>query len=215
MNKKKANRIFDLLSKEYPAAHTALKYNNIFQLMVATILSAQCTDKRVNIVTKELFKKYKTPGDFASARREELEEAIRSTGFYRNKSKNIIAAGKMVINNFNGNVPDDIDELVKIPGVARKTANIVLYHGFGKNQGIAVDTHVTRLSQRLGLTLNKDPKKIERDLMPLYNVDKWGILTNLLISHGRAICRARNPFCDRCFLNKLCPYFISGKYKKI
>lgn len=199
------NRILFLLKKEYPGATTALLHKNPLQLLIATILSAQCTDKRVNIVTKPLFKKYKTTADFASANLKTLEGQIHSTGFYHNKAKNIIGAAKMIEEKFDGAVPDSMKKLTLLPGVARKTANIVLSHGYGKIEGIAVDTHVRRLSIRLGLTKNEDPVKIESDLMRITPRKDWPRLSNLLIEHGRAICAAAKPKCPECILGKLCP----------
>ena len=205
MDKKKAKKIYDVLVREYPEATTALTHADPLQLLVATILSAQCTDARVNIVTKELFRKYRKVADYARAKQAAFEKEIRSTGFYRNKAKNIIAASKRIEKDFGGRVPGTMEELLELPGVARKTANIVLFHAYGKNEGIAVDTHVKRLSARLGLTRNTDPEKIEKDLMGLFTRDKWGHLTNLLIQHGRKICDARKPLCNECPLKKLCP----------
>jgi len=202
---KTANKIYGILSKEYPAGVTALSHKNALELLVATVLSAQCTDKRVNIVTKDLFKKYRTTKDYAKASPSVFEKEIRSTGFYKNKAKNIIAAAGKIIDEFGGKVPDNMDDLIKLPGVARKTANIVLFHAFGKNEGIAVDTHVKRVSGRLGLTDNTDPVKIEQDLMRLFDRKKWGTLSNLLIEHGRDICDARKPLCSECSLKSLCP----------
>jgi len=193
MDKKTASKIYKILEKEYSEAMTAHVHKNALQLLVATILSAQCTDVRVNIVTKDLFKKYETASDFAKAKAETLQKEIHSTGFYRNKAKNIIASGKMISEEYNGKVPSSMEDLVKLPGVARKTANIVLFHVFGKNEGVAVDTHVRRIAGRLGLTKNTDPIKIEPDLMELFDREKWGYLTNILISHGRKICNARKP----------------------
>jgi len=205
MNKKKAGQIYKILIKTYPEVTTALLHKNPLQLLVATVLSAQCTDARVNMVVKDLFEKYKTPGDYARSVKSELENEIRSTGFYRNKAKNIRAAAEKIIKDYNGKVPDNMEDLITLPGVARKTANIVLFHSFGKNEGVAVDTHVKRLSGRLGLTANSDPVKIEKDLMGLFDKSRWGKLSNLLIAHGRAVCYARKPVCDECRLNGLCP----------
>ncbi|MBD3426011.1 MAG: endonuclease III [Candidatus Omnitrophica bacterium] len=205
MDRKKAQKIYRILQKIYPKATTALIHKDPFQLLVATILSAQCTDVRVNMVTKGLFKKYRDPGDFAQADSKALEDQIKSTGFYKNKAKNIIAASKMIIRQFGGRVPQAMEELVQLPGVARKTANIVLFHGFNKNEGIAVDTHVKRLSGRLHLSGHTYPVKIEKDLMELFPRDEWGLLTNLFIAHGRKVCSARKPSCQECALNKLCP----------
>lgn len=201
----KVKKILALLRKEYPDFTTALVNRNPLQLLVATILSAQCTDARVNIVTKELFKKRKTAQDFADANLKALEQEIHSTGFYHNKAKNIIAAAKMIIDRFNGKVPDSMEKLIQLPGVARKTANIVLSHGYNKIEGIAVDTHVRRLSYRLGLTKNQDPEKIEMDLMEITGKKDWAHLSDLLIAHGRAICGATKPKCLECSLGRLCP----------
>lgn len=204
MLKKKADRILTLLKKEYPHATTALLHKNTLQLLVATILSAQCTDARVNIVTKTLFKKYKRASDFANADLKTFEQAIRSTGFYHNKAKNIIGAAKMIIDKFKGRVPDSMEELIELPGVARKTANIVLAHGYGKIEGIAVDTHVRRVSFRLGLTKSENPVRIEEDLMKITPKKDWANLSDLLIAHGRAICAASKPRCLECILGSLC-----------
>lgn len=201
----KVMKIIELLEKEYPDAKTALNYSNPLDLLVATILSAQCTDKRVNAVTKSLFKKYKTAEDYANANLRELEENVRPTGFYRNKAKNIKKSGQMLVEKFNSQVPKTMNEMVELPGVARKTANIVLSNAYGVVEGIAVDTHVRRLSQRLGLTENKNPDKIERDLMEIVPKAHWEKITDLLIFHGRNICVARKPKCGSCVLNKICP----------
>jgi endonuclease-3 len=197
--------IIELLEKEYPDAKTALKYSNPLELLVATILSAQCTDKRVNAVTKDLFKKYKTPKDYADADLSELIEDVRPTGFYRNKARNIQKSCRLLVEKFNSKVPNTMDEIVELPGVARKTGNIVLSNAYGVIEGIAVDTHVRRLSQRLGLTENKNPDKIERDLMEIVPKAQWERITDLLIFHGRNICVARKPKCNICILNKICP----------
>ena len=198
-------KIIELLEKEYPKAKTALNYTSPLEILVATILSAQCTDKRVNIVTKSLFKKYKTAEDYANADLGELEEAVRSTGFYRNKAKNIKRSGRMLVEKFDSQVPETMNELLELPGVARKTANIVLSNAYGVIEGIAVDTHVRRLSKRLGLTENKNPNKIEKDLMEIVPKSHWKRITDLLIFHGRNVCMARKPKCSLCGLNKLCP----------
>ncbi|MFH1878334.1 MAG: endonuclease III [Candidatus Omnitrophota bacterium] len=204
MDKNKADQIFKLLEREYADVKTALNYKDALQLLVATILSAQCTDARVNIVTDKLFLKYKTAADYAAADITLFEEEIHSTGFYKNKARNIIAAANMIIDDFFGEVPGDIQDLIKLPGVARKTANVVLYNIFGKNEGIAVDTHVKRLSGRLGFSVKTDPEKIENDLMSLFSRDKWGKLSNLLIAHGRSTCKALKPACRGCVLKSLC-----------
>ena len=198
-------KIIELLEKEYPKAKTALHYASPLEILVATILSAQCTDKRVNIVTKSLFKKYRTAEDYANTDLAELEEAVRSTGFYRNKAKNIKMSGRMLVEKFNSQVPRTMSELIELPGVARKTANIVLSNAYGIIEGIAVDTHVRRLSKRLGLTENKNPNKIEADLMLIVPKSHWKRITDLLIFHGRNVCMARKPKCNICSLNKICP----------
>jgi endonuclease-3 len=201
----KANEILDLLKKEYPKVKIALHYSNSLELLVSTILSAQCTDKQVNAVTKKLFVKYRTPQDFTRISPEELEKDIYSTGFYRNKAKNIIGACKIIASEYNSKVPDTMEELLKLPGVARKTANIVLAGAFGKIEGMAVDTHVKRLSGRLGLTTHIDPEKIEKDLLKIIPKNEWDLFSLLLINHGRKVCAARKPLCGECILDKLCP----------
>ena len=203
--KKRLLTIIKLLEEEYPKAKTALHYSSPLEILVATILSAQCTDKRVNIVTKSLFKKYKTAEDYANADLTILEQEIRSTGFYRNKAKNIKNAGRILVDKFDSQVPRTIEEILELPGVARKTANIVLSNAYGVIVGIAVDTHVRRLSKRLGLTENTNPEKIEADLMQIVPKSHWKSITNLLISHGRNVCKARKPKCNICILNKICP----------
>lgn len=198
-------KIIALLEKEHPDAKIALNHSNPLELLVATILSAQCTDERVNVVTRSLFKKYRRAGDYAKADLKELEREIRPTGFYRNKAKNIRACGKMLVEEFGSQVPKTMEEILELPGVARKTANVVLSNAYGIVEGIAIDTHVRRLAQRLGLTKNDDPVKIEQDLMNLVPRDKWMRFTDLLIFHGRRICIAKKPKCEECVLNKLCP----------
>jgi endonuclease-3 len=194
--------------KIYPNAHCELNFRNPLELLVATILSAQCTDKRVNMVTPELFKKYRTAKDYANAPQAELENAIRSTGFYRNKTKSIRAAMRAIAEEHGGKVPNAMEKLRALPGVGRKTANVVLGNAFGKNEGIVVDTHVVRLSHRLGLTKQKDPEKIERDLMKLIPREYWTDWSHWLIWHGRRRCFARKPDCSQCEVFQLCP---SGK----
>lgn len=201
----KEKKILKLLGDNYPAAKTALKFINPWELLVATILSAQCTDKRVNTVTKTLFKKYQTIENFANVKQENFEKDIHSTGFYKNKAKNIINSAKIIITEFKGKVPDTMEDLLKLPGVARKTANVVTYSAFGKTCGITVDTHVGRLSQRLGFTKEKSPEKIERDLMKIFPKNSWGRISHLLITHGRNVCKSKKPACKICFLNNLCP----------
>lgn len=193
------------LKRAYPQAAIALDFTDPLELLVATILSAQCTDARVNIVTRDLFRRYRTAADYAKARQSVLEKEIRSTGFFRNKAKHIIAAAKMIVREHQGKVPETMDQLLALPGVARKTANIVLYNAFGRNEGIAVDTHVKRLSRRLGLTKNENPNKIEKDLMEQVPRKDWGELNHLLTTHGRRVCQARKPRCPECPLARLCP----------
>ena len=200
----RALKVIDLLEKEYTNAKTALKHIKPLELLIATILSAQCTDKRVNIVTRSLFKKYLTIDDYANAELKELEEEIRSTGFYRSKAKYIKKSAQMINSKYESKVPRTMEELIKLPGVARKTANIVLFNAFGIISGVAVDTHVKRLAKRIGLTKNKDPNKIELDLMKIVPHKKWMKISDLLIFHGREICKARKPKCIKCVLNKIC-----------
>ncbi|MDF1498320.1 MAG: endonuclease III [Patescibacteria group bacterium] len=209
--KQRVKKIIALLNRKYKNPKTALNYKTPHELLVATILSAQCTDKRVNTVTQELFRKYKKTKDYANVSSEEFEKDIRTTGFYRNKAKNIIEASKIIVEKFRSRVPDTMEKLITLPGVARKTANIVLSEAFGKNEGIAVDTHVRRLSQRLGLSLNSNPDKIEKDLMDITEKKNLSRISNLLISHGRTICSARSPKCRSCVLNKDCPSAFSFK----
>lgn len=193
------------LKRLYPDATCTLTYKTPVQLLVATILSAQCTDERVNKVTPALFKEFPDAAKLGNADIEELENLVRSTGFYRNKAKNIKAACQMIVDKFNSQVPNSMEQLLQLPGVARKTANVVLAHAYGINMGVTVDTHVKRLSQRLGLTEHTDPIKIERDLMRLIPQPDWENWSIRLIYHGRAVCAARNPACDKCILADLCP----------
>ncbi len=201
----RVQKTIQLLEKLYPDAKTALNWTNPLELLVATMLSAQTTDSTVNIVTEKLFKKYHKPEDYANVEIKELEQDIRSTGFYHNKARNLKKCCQLLVEKFDSKVPKTMDELLELPGVARKTANIVLYNSYGVIAGIAVDTHVNRLSQRLGLTQNDDSNKIEQDLMPITPKEKWMKLTDLLIFHGRQICFARKPKCEICVLNKICP----------
>ncbi|MFZ3059547.1 MAG: endonuclease III [Candidatus Methanoperedens sp.] len=201
----KVDEIIALLKKEYPNVKIALDFSNPLELLIATILSAQSTDKQINKVTKILFKKYRTPQDYVKTPQEELEKDIYSTGFYRNKAKNIKKLCGILVENFNSKVPDTMEDLITLPGVARKTANIVLSGAFGKIEGIAVDTHVKRVSFRLGLTANTDPEKIENDLMKIIPKNDWDVFALLLIQHGRQVCDAKKPKCETCVLNKLCP----------
>lgn len=203
--KARARRIYKKLEDLYPQAKCALLHEDAWQLLVATILSAQCTDARVNMTTPALFERYPTVQDMAEAKLPDLEKLIKSTGFYRNKAKNIKASAIAIVEDHDGQVPDTMDELLELPGVARKTANVVLGNAFGKNIGVVVDTHVQRLSQRLGFTEHKDPKKIERDLMALFAQKTWTDLSHLLIHHGRAVCNARKPDCENCSLQRSCP----------
>ena len=207
--KKRAARIFSLLEKHYPDAKIVLKYSNPWELLVAVVLSAQCTDKMVNKVTRRLFRKYRKIEDYATADLTEFEQDIRPTGFYRSKARYIITSAQIILKEHGGRVPERMEELLKLPGVARKTANIILGNAFGKVEGIAVDTHVKRLAQRLGLSKHQDPNKIEQDLMRLFPRRHWFKLTYLLIEHGRRVCQAQKPACDRCFLNELCPSAFS------
>ncbi len=203
----RVKKIIKLLRKEYPSARTALHYRTPLELLIATILAAQCTDERVNKVTPGLFKKYPAVEDFARAKQEELEKEIRSTGFFRNKARNIIALSAKLVEEYGGKVPDSMAELIKLPGVARKTANIVLASAYKKAEGIAVDTHVKRLASRLGLSQEMQPEKIEKDLMAIVPRADWLDFNFLLVDHGRKICQARKPRCLECVLKDLCPSF--------
>jgi endonuclease-3 len=202
--RKKAGKIVELLKKEYGQTRIFLNHKTPFQLLIATILSAQCTDKKVNEVTSPLFKKYKKPADFAGAEQEVLEQEIRQTGFFRNKAKNIISCSTRICDVYKRKVPDSMEDLISLAGVARKTANIVLSSVYGKAEGIAVDTHVKRLSNRLGLSAEKDPDKIERDLLEIVSRKDWIDINYLMISHGRKVCNARKPACVRCPLSNIC-----------
>ena len=202
--------ILKALAKDYPEASCELNYKTPLQLMVATILSAQCTDKRVNEVTKDLFKKYKKAADFAAATEEELGEDIKSTGFFRNKAKNIIAACKAIVEEHKGKVPGNMEELVKLPGVGRKTANVILGNAFGV-PGITTDTHLIRQSRLLGLSTNSDPVKLEQDLNELIPQKDWTIFSHRIIWHGRRVCNARKPDCENCSLTEQCCYYASLK----
>jgi endonuclease-3 len=193
------------LRRLYPDAKTSLNFSNPFELLVATQLSAQSTDERVNIVTADLFKKYRRVEDYATVRQEELEKDIQSIGFYRSKAKNIRASAQRIITNYGGEVPRTMEDILTLPGVARKTANVVLGNAFGVVEGIAVDTHVGRLAQRLGWTTNKDPVKIEQDLMSIVPHKDWLSISHMLIYHGRAICKSHKPLCAQCALVNLCP----------
>jgi endonuclease-3 len=201
----RTRKIISALDRTYPAAHCELDHASPLQLLVATILSAQCTDKRVNIVTQELFKKYRSAADFANASVAELEQAVRTTGFFRNKAKNIRACCRKLVEQHGGQVPRTMETLTQLAGVGRKTANVVLGNAFGINAGVVVDTHVARLSQRLGLTRRKTPEKIESELMALVPQKQWMLFSHWLIWHGRRRCAARKPDCAGCEIQKLCP----------
>lgn len=203
--RRRAAAIVKALRREYPDAQCALHFHTPLELLVATILSAQCTDQRVNLVTPALFKKYPTAADYARAPLADLERAIQSTGFFRNKAKSIQGCCKQIAERFDGQAPRDLETLVTLPGIGRKTANVVLGTGYGIASGVVVDTHVARVTRRLGLTENKDPEKIERDLMALLPTDEWIAFSHRVIHHGRRICAARKPKCDICPLGKLCP----------
>jgi endonuclease-3 len=198
-------KIIRLLKRAYPDAKCSLNHTNAFELLIATILSAQCTDVRVNIVTQDLFRKYRKPDDYLKVSAKELERNIRTTGFFRNKTKSIQGTVKVLTEEYGGKVPNTIEELLELPGVARKTANVVMGNAFGISSGVVVDTHVTRLSHRLGLSRQKTAEKIEQDLITVVPKKDWVIFPHLMIAHGRAICRARNPLCAECVVEKLCP----------
>ncbi len=201
---RRVKQILKGLDKAYPDARCALQHRNALELLIATILSAQCTDERVNLVTRELFQKYRTPEDYLKAPRNVLEEEIRSTGFYRNKAKNIQGACQMLVEKFGGRVPDTMEELIQLPGVARKTANVVLGVIFGKAEGIVVDTHVFRVAHRLDLSHSDTPEKVESDLMGLIPRTPWISFSHQVIQHGRQVCKARRPLCHTCVLEKVC-----------
>ena len=203
--KERTRKIISRLKKAYPDAKCSLNHSNALELLIATILSAQCTDERVNIVTADLFRKYHSCEDYLKAPIGELQNDIRTTGFFRNKTKSIQGACKVLHEEYGDRVPDTIEELLELPGVARKTANVVLGNAFGIASGVVVDTHVSRLSQRLGLTKNKTPEKIERDLIELVPKKDWIDFSHLLIYHGRKVCKARKPICENCVVEKYCP----------
>ena len=203
--KERTEQIIKLLKRAHPDAHCALNHSSAFELLIATILSAQCTDERVNIVTADLFRKYRRPEDYLKVPALELQQDVRTTGFFRNKTKSIQGACKMLAEEFGSEVPRTMDELLRLPGVARKTANVVLGVAYGIAAGVVVDTHVSRLSQRLRLTKQKDPGKIEADLVELVPRKDWIIFSHLLIFHGRRVCKARRPLCEECLVEKLCP----------
>jgi endonuclease-3 len=200
-----ATEVYSRLKRAHPDAHCELDHQTPLQLLMATILSAQCTDKRVNMVTPLLFRTFPTAASLADAQQEKLEDIIRSTGFFRNKAKSLIGLGKALVERHKGEVPDSMEALVGLPGVGRKTANVILGNAFRKNEGVVVDTHVGRLSVRLGFSREKDPVKLEQELMPLFPRDDWAMLAHVLIFHGRRICDARSPKCEICTLNEICP----------
>ena len=203
--KARTREIIRRLKRAYPGAKCSLNHSNPFELLVATILSAQCTDERVNMVTADLFRKYRKPEDYLKASPRELEKDIQSTGFFRNKTKSIQGASKVLTEQYGGQVPQTMEELLELPGVARKTANVVLGNAFDIHAGVVVDTHVTRLSHRLGLTQQKTAEKIEQELIPIVPKKDWVIFPHLMIYHGRKICKARNPLCAECTIEKQCP----------
>ncbi len=200
-----ASEVYSRLKSAHPDAHCELDHETPLQLLIATILSAQCTDKRVNMVTPMVFRSFPTAQSLADANPDQLEEMIKSTGFFRNKTKSLIALGKALVERHQGEVPDSMDLLVKLPGVGRKTANVILGNAFQRNEGVVVDTHVGRLSVRLGLTKQTDPVKVEQDLMELFPRDEWAMLAHVLIFHGRRVCFAKSPQCAICTLNEICP----------
>jgi len=204
VQRRRITQILRGLDKAYPDAECALKHSDSLELLIATILSAQCTDERVNLVTRDLFRKYRTPKDYAVAPSKVLEAEIRSTGFYRNKTRSIQGACRMILDQFDGRVPDTMEKLIQLPGVARKTANVVMGVAYGKAEGIVVDTHVFRVSRRLDLTTAETPEKIELDLMQLIPKQKWIAFSHQMIHHGRKTCKARKPLCHLCTIEKVC-----------
>ncbi|OED36044.1 endonuclease III [PVC group bacterium (ex Bugula neritina AB1)] len=205
--KSKEKNILEALNAYYPSIKIALNFSNVWELLVATILSAQCTDERVNIITKDLFVKYTTIPEYANAPLEEITYSIRSAGLFRSKAGYIKKSAQKILKNYSGHVPKTMSELLSLPGVARKTANVVLYNGYGKNEGIAVDTHVKRISNLLGLTESENPQKVEKDLLSLYPREEWGNLNHRLVQYGRDICIARRPKCEICVLKKECAHY--------
>jgi endonuclease III len=203
--KQRVRKVIRALKRAYPDAKCSLNYSNPFELLVATILSAQCTDARVNMVTQDLFRKYRKPADYLKVAPKELQHDIRTTGFFRNKTTSIQGTAKALMEDYGGEVPHTMDELLELPGVARKTANVVLGNAFGIAAGVVVDTHVTRLSHRLAFSQQKTAEKIEQDLIPIVPKKDWVMFPHLMIAHGRAICKARNPLCDQCPIEKYCP----------
>lgn len=202
---KRPQKVLSSLKERYPLSATQLAYHNPWELLVATELAAQCTDARVNLVTPEFFSRWPGPEELALAAQEDVEAVIHSTGFYHNKARNLIGAAKMVCEQYGGRLPESMEELVKLPGVARKTANIILFAGFGRNDGMAVDTHVKRISYRLGLTDNIDPARIEQDLIRIFPREEWGDLNHRMVAFGRDVCKARKPACGDCPMSAFCP----------
>ncbi len=213
--KKRALKIYNILKKEFKNAKIQLNFSNEYELLFAVILSAQCTDERVNLVTKKLFKRYKTLKDYANADLKELESIIKSTGYYKQKALRIKNSAKLLLEKYNGKIPNDIEELIKLPGVGRKTANVVLQNFYDKTQGVVVDTHVKRISKRLCLTKNNDPEKIEEDLMKLYDKKYWKKLSDYFIFFGRKTCKAIKPDCKNCKLYSYCYYDKKEKFKNL
>jgi len=207
MKKEKFIKIFEILKKEYPDAKCSLNFTTPFEILVAVALSAQCTDERVNKVTAEIFPEYNTPEDFANLPLEDIEKMIHSCGFYRNKAKNLKLASQKILKDFNGDVPNTMEELMTIPGVGRKSANVIMLEAFNNPQGIAVDTHVKRLSNRIGFSNEKDPEKIEKDLLKILPKKYYSDANHILILHGRNICKAQKPNCKNCCINSLCKSF--------
>jgi len=214
LSQEKRKKVISLLRRKYPGVRPALRHKSAIQLLVSTILSAQCTDARVNKVTPALFKKYKTAKDFANADIADLQRLVKSTGFYRNKAKNIKACCKKIVEEHKGRVPQKMEELVHLPGVARKTANCILWGWYDKSEGVVVDTHVKRVTHRLGFTDHTNPVKVEKDLMKIIPKRYWGSFSMEIIMHGREICKSQRPQCDKCFLNKLCPSAFKFKHFK-
>lgn len=213
MTSKTAIKIIDILKETYPDAKCSLDFNSPFELLIAVILSAQCTDERVNKTTPSIFSKYSTPQEFDKLPLEKLEELIHPCGFYKNKAKNIKLTVKKILNDYNGKVPETMEELLTLPGVGRKTANVVMLEAFNKPQGIAVDTHAKRLSNRIGFSNESTPEKIEQDLLKLFPQSYLKDINHILIYHGRAICDSRSPKCDKCTINKYCQYFKTNSNK--
>ena len=203
-------KIIEILKKEYPDCRCSLNFSSPFEITIAVMLSAQCTDDRVNQTTPELFKHYGTPSKLASANREDVEKIIHKCGFYRNKAKNAILCSKMIVDEYNGNVPDNMQDLMRLPGIGRKSANVIMLEAFKKPQGIAVDTHVKRISNRIGLSKNNDPEKIEQDLLKIIPKKYYYDVNHLLVWHGRKTCSARKPNCEACAINKYCKKYKVG-----